>query len=70
MKCLSNKSLSTHAQYKVFLMRKKDGFPIFAKKLGRGFKLMKVTIPVNSEEFNKEQINLEAKGWLLVLDDE
>lgn len=43
MKYLSTHMLSTQAKYKVFLMRKKDGAPIFARKMGRGFKLLKIT---------------------------
>lgn len=67
MKYLSTHMLSTHARYKVFLMRKKDLFPIFARKIGRGFKLVKITYPVDSEEFKKERMKLEAKGWSLVI---
>lgn len=62
--------LSTQAKYKVFLMRKKDGAPIFARKMGRGFKLLKITYPTYSEEYKNEEMRLEAEGWLLVLEDE
>jgi hypothetical protein len=70
MKYLSTHMLSTHAKYKVFLMRKKDVSPIFARKIGRGFKLLKITYPTDSEEFKKEERRLEAEGWSLVLGDE
>lgn len=51
-------------------MRKKDLSPIFAKKKGRGFSLMKIAYPIDSEEFKKELKRLEVEGWALVLEDD
>jgi hypothetical protein len=50
MKYLSTHMLSTHTSYKLFLMRKKDDSPIFAKKIRYGFKLLKITSPTDSED--------------------
>ena len=67
MKTLLLNQLSTQAKYKIYLMRKIDNHPIFAKKVGKGVTLLKVDFPIDSKEYLEKINYLENSGWYQVL---
>ena len=48
-------------------MRKKDGRPIFAKKIGKGFRLLKLEEIEDNYTYNETLDELETDRWMLII---